>query len=218
MFIVQMEAGSKVQNLQKINRLCHHIIKWEKLKNNEIIQCKRCQRLGHTASNCNLGYRCVKCSEPHMPGKCPITHDSITDRSKLYCANCNSHGHPASYRGCPVLLELKRKMLEKKNEFKEKRDKKLISLKNYVKNNVSFAEILKGSLSQEESQLMSGPLINSLPPVERNDMLNEFKSQILTMIQKQQEQINNITILIENTDKKINYVLNIIDNGTAKNG
>lgn len=218
MFIVQLEAGSKVQKLQKINRLCHHVIKWEKFKSNETIQCKRCQRLGHTASNCNLRYRCVKCSEPHMPGKCHITPDNISDRSKLYCANCNSHGHPASYRGCPVILELKRKMLEKKNEIKEKREKKLISLNNYVKSNVSFAETIKGTSNQEESQSKRSPLINSLHSVGINDILNEFKTQILTLIQKQQEQINNIATLIENTDKKINYVLNIIDNEPARNG
>lgn len=32
-FMVQFEANSQLRNLQKINRVCHHVIKWEKLKN-----------------------------------------------------------------------------------------------------------------------------------------------------------------------------------------
>lgn len=152
------------------------------------------------------------------PGNCPITPDSITDRSKLFCANCNSYGHPASYRGCPVFLDLKRRMTEKKEEIKEKRDKKLVNMKNYVRSNISFAEMLKSRSNQEESQSNRGQINNNQSSTEINNMLTEFKSQIVTLIQKQQEQINNMTILMENTEKKINYVLSIIDNGFARNG
>lgn len=123
-FLVQLEAGSKIQNVLKIKSLCHHIILWDKLKNKNIIQCKRCQRLGHTASNCNLKYRCVKCNEPHEPEDCNIKENSITDRAKLYCANCKIHGHPASYRGCPILLELKKKHKKKKRIYKKKEKRK----------------------------------------------------------------------------------------------
>ncbi|EFN73731.1 Nucleic-acid-binding protein from transposon X-element, partial [Camponotus floridanus] len=108
-FLVQLEAGSKIHNLIKINRLCHHIITWDKLKNKNIIQCKRCQRLGHVASNCNLKYRCVKCKDSHVPGECKLSPNSIQDKNQLYCANCQSYGHPASYRGCPILLNLKKR-------------------------------------------------------------------------------------------------------------
>lgn len=83
-FLVQLETGNKIHNLQKINRLCHHVISWDKLKNKDIIQCKKCQRIGHVASNCNLKYRCVKCNDPHDPGECKVSPNSIQDKTKLY--------------------------------------------------------------------------------------------------------------------------------------
>lgn len=101
-FIVQLDANSQLHKLQKVNRLCHHVITWEKLKKSETLQCKRCQRLGHVASNCNMKYRCVKCCEQHDPGKCKLSKDSKVDTQQLYCANCKEYGHPASYRGCPI--------------------------------------------------------------------------------------------------------------------
>lgn len=42
-FLVQLSAVSQIHRLQKVTRLCHHVITWEKVKTSEIIQCKRCQ-------------------------------------------------------------------------------------------------------------------------------------------------------------------------------
>lgn len=119
-FMVQLDASSQTHELQKINRLAHHVIKWEKLKSKDIIQCKKCQRIGHVATNCNMRFRCVKCSEQHDPGNCSLPTKTNNDRSKVYCVNCKNFGHPASYRGCPVLIELKRKATEKKSRYKKR--------------------------------------------------------------------------------------------------
>lgn len=100
-FLVQCSAESNIKKLTAINKLLFQIVKWESLKKEEVVQCKKCQRLGHVASNCNLSYRCVKCAKSHQPGECTVT--ATTKREELYCANCEKHGHPASYRGCPII-------------------------------------------------------------------------------------------------------------------
>ena len=102
-YLVQLSANSQTNLLHKIKCLNHQTIWWEKLKKRDSIQCKKCQRFGHTASNCKLDYRCVKCEKNHQPGECeipPITE--VDDKSKLYCVTCQKYGHPASYRGCPI--------------------------------------------------------------------------------------------------------------------
>lgn len=49
-----------------------------------------------------------------------------------------------------------------------------------------------------------------------NDLINDFKMQVMTLLQKQ-EQINNLTQIVENVEKKTNYVLNIIDSMYSQN-
>jgi len=72
-FIVQLSPKSNLNKLKEIKFVCHHVVFWEKLKKRDIMQCKKCQRLGHAAINCNLQYRCVKCNAEHKPGDCKIT-------------------------------------------------------------------------------------------------------------------------------------------------
>jgi hypothetical protein len=51
---------------------------------------------GHAASNCNRPYRCVKCTEEHLPGQCKRT----TREGHAACVNCNGQ-HPANSIECP---------------------------------------------------------------------------------------------------------------------
>lgn len=43
-------------------------VKWQMMRKPTVIQCKRRQRLNHSASNCTLPYRCVKCTQNHKTG------------------------------------------------------------------------------------------------------------------------------------------------------
>lgn len=138
-FMVQLSADSNLSKLKEIRYLSHNVIYWEKLKKKEIIQCKRCQRLGHAAVNCNMQYRCVKCNNEHQPGECKL---SSSDVKQVYCTNCNNFGYPASYRGCPKMKEIKLR-LDRKN----KQENNLVSISNknisYVKPGVTYADTAK---------------------------------------------------------------------------
>lgn len=95
-FQVHFNKGTKLFNVQnQIKVICHYRIIWELPKKvKDVLQCKRCQRYGHGASNCNLPYRCVKCNNTHEPGQCKKS----SNQSPI-CINCKEE-HTANYRGC----------------------------------------------------------------------------------------------------------------------
>ncbi|CAD6212894.1 GSCOCG00011074001-RA-CDS [Cotesia congregata] len=112
-----MSPDSKRNGVHAIKSLDHHIITWEALRKSEIVQCKNCQRFNHTAANCNLEYRCVKCNTPHGPGECQLKKpDDTTDRSNLFCVLCHTNGHAASYKGCTKYKEIKTKNQQAKTK------------------------------------------------------------------------------------------------------
>jgi hypothetical protein len=54
----------------------------------------RCQQCGHTKSNCNRPFLCVKCGGHHNSRECKKSEDTPAT-----CALCGGN-HPANYRGC----------------------------------------------------------------------------------------------------------------------
>lgn len=138
-FIIQLSADSNLTKLKGIKYISHDVY-WEKRKKNEIIQCKRCQRLGHAAVNCNMQYRCVKCNKEHKPGDCKNLRSDI---NKVYCINCNNFGHPASYRGYPKINEIKAR-IDNRNKIK---NNNLLIPNNDISSNVtpdsSYADVAR---------------------------------------------------------------------------
>ena len=61
-----------------------------------IVQCSKCQDLGHTKTYCHHQARCVRCAGPHASNTCQIPRDQPPK-----CALCGED-HPASYKGCIV--------------------------------------------------------------------------------------------------------------------
>jgi hypothetical protein len=64
------------------------------------VQCKRCQRFGHTQRNCGYAPRCVACGGTHLSGECS------TPKQQLKCCSCRGN-HTANYRGCSKWKEAK---------------------------------------------------------------------------------------------------------------
>jgi hypothetical protein len=57
------------------------------------LQCKGCQRFGHTQRYCGYAPRCVVCGEAHISVECS------TSQRQLKCCSCGAN-HTANYRGC----------------------------------------------------------------------------------------------------------------------
>lgn len=82
MYLVQIDPSSNLSKLQEIKYVFYHVVRWEKLVKKQEAQCRRCQRFGHAASNCNMNYRCVKCNEVHKPGECKLKAKSEIETGK----------------------------------------------------------------------------------------------------------------------------------------
>ncbi|KAL7305834.1 hypothetical protein TKK_0002076 [Trichogramma kaykai] len=138
-FLIQLSADSSTKELTKINFLLHQVIRWEMLHRTEPPQCKRCQRIDHVASNCNMDYRCVKCVDKHEPGQCKLTEKT---NASVQCVLCGMTGHPASFRGCT----------ERQRQIDLINNKKNINNRNNI-NRGSYANITKGSTSAHHQEI-----------------------------------------------------------------
>lgn len=94
--------------LKNIRNIGHFLVKFERMKSSKVIQCKRCQRFSHTASQCFFNYRCVQCVNLHDPGCCPRGNNK---KLALGCINCqengfNHNGHTANdFKNCKFFNE-----------------------------------------------------------------------------------------------------------------
>lgn len=67
-----------------------------------VLQCYKCQQVGHPASDCPNSQVCLKCGENHTHHDCP--NKDSTDPQTLKCANCEGN-HAACSRKCEYLRE-----------------------------------------------------------------------------------------------------------------
>lgn len=103
-YICIFPAGTKSQEIFKINRLCYVCVKWEKYKNNlKYIQCYRCLSFNHISTHCCGEERCLNCSGPHKSAECTSNIQK--------CANCRGT-HKANDPVCPSL----QKEIEKREQ------------------------------------------------------------------------------------------------------
>ena len=224
--LVQLSNNSELSDIVKIKSLAYQRVKWENLKKPKLFQCRRCQRLGHANSNCNLPYGCVKCAQNHEIGKCPITKEA--DKAALKCANCGNTGHTASYKGCPYLKfasDLKKQTSTKhKKCFQQKVNRIYWSTTanlSYANAAQSPANIRFSQVPQFHINRRSDPPLhpsNNHPPASddfaqeifsANDRpprwAHEFQQRIMTLIT---EQLKVMNIQITANSSRIDFLFN----------
>lgn len=157
MFIVQLSPTSAGAHVHLIKRLLFQQVLWEKLKKPDRSQCKRCQGIGHAASNCNCKPRCVKCTDTHPIGECPIKNVTLDIDDPRYikpkCVLCKGEGHPASYRGCPRAIELKKKVQQKIAQAANKRQANLSRISRQVNPQLPFSAVVAAAASHSHVSL-----------------------------------------------------------------
>jgi hypothetical protein len=93
-FIVTVARGPEVSKIRSITQLCGLRVTVESYTVPKgPLQCKRCQRFGHTLRNSGYAPRCVACGEAHLLAECS------TAREQLKCCGLGGN-HTANYRGC----------------------------------------------------------------------------------------------------------------------
>ena len=198
-FLIQLPPNFNTRILYNIKFLANQKVKWEKLRKNKIFQCRNCQGVGHTSANCNLGYKCVKCANTHKYGECQIKDK--TDKSKIYCVNCENYGHPASYRGCPFLKFSQQFLNACKQQRKNLNKKTVNNIVNYTSRNVSYAQALGNngeSHSTQHNEFGSGNV---------NSPIDDLKREIISAINRQFESIEK---RIADNTRKINLIFNFL--------
>ncbi|CAG9822152.1 unnamed protein product [Phaedon cochleariae] len=95
--LVIIQVPKSETRIWEIKDCCSYVVRIEAQRQvkNQIPQCHRCQKYGHSQKNCRCLYRCVKCGDQHPTADC--TKPRTTDAK---CANCSGK-HFANYRGCP---------------------------------------------------------------------------------------------------------------------
>jgi hypothetical protein len=93
-FIVSVARGPDVAKVLSLTELCGLRVQVETYRAPKgPLQCKRCQRFGHTQRNCGYATRCVASGDGHPSGTC------ATSEQQLKCCSCGGN-HTAKYRGC----------------------------------------------------------------------------------------------------------------------
>lgn len=121
-----------------------------------------------------MEFRCVKCAQPHGPGKCTLVKSASKD--KLLCANCGQPGHPASYLGCPYIVNINNKFKKTTQTNEQNIKRQNIITSNYIQPGRSFKEVMSGN-SNIHNPHIPNPSLNYQqyhhhpPPPEYSDQL-----------------------------------------------
>ena len=159
------------------------IVKFEPpLVKKEIIQCKRCQRYGHTQKYCNHNIRCVKCAGNHSTDQC-----TKSPETPAKCIHCQGE-HPANYKGCSAYKSLHNirypKLRPKDTNIQEPKPQKLTSP------TVSYAKATQGNVYNSKTHSVHTE--NRIPTPQSTDNITRLDK----LIEKQTEQINNLLSLL----------------------
>jgi hypothetical protein len=115
-FIVSVARGPDVAKVRSLTELCGLRVQVETYNAPKgPLQCKRCQRFGHTQRNCGYAPRCVACGDAHPSGKC------VTPKQQLKCCSCGGN-HTANYRGCSKWKEAKAAAAKRAQNERGRRD------------------------------------------------------------------------------------------------
>ena len=183
LFFIDLKQKGNNKEIYNVNRLMNSIVKFEPpLVKKEIVQCKRCQRYGHTQKYCNHNFRCVKCAGNHPTDQC-----TKSPETPAKCIHCQGE-HPANYKGCSAYKTLHNikypKLRPKDLTIQEPRPQKLTSP------SVSYAQATQGNVNNSKTHSVHTE--NRIPTPQNT---NNF-TRLEKLIEKKTEQINNLLSLL----------------------
>ncbi|GFX27913.1 uncharacterized protein TNCV_3083351 [Trichonephila clavipes] len=134
-------------NTQAMIRRKEEMVKVEGYLVRGITQCFNCNNFYHTAANCFMKPRCLKCGKEHATKNCHLKERQLNP----FCINCQDFGHSACYTKCP-------KFPQPKNgtAFSDPIKKKNFVSK-WTKEGISFANVV------------SGEILSQTPPENKNN-------------------------------------------------
>lgn len=113
---VVLPENTDTKAFEQIRFILHIRVYIQMLRPSAVLQCKRCQRINHSANYCTYPYRCVKCTENHEPGQCKLNAPGNTLKPK--CCNCGGEHAASSYDCQYISNEINRRKNKNKQENK----------------------------------------------------------------------------------------------------
>ena len=207
LFFIDLKQKPNNKEIYNISRLMNVIVKFEPPQiKKEIVQCKRCQRYGHTQKYCNHTFRCVKCAGTHPTDQC-----SKSPETSAKCIHCQGD-HPANYKGCSAYKTLYSnkypKLRAKEVTYQTPSPPKFTitpipstnqtpSPTKFTTPSTYYAQAVQGTQNIPNSHRDLPP--NSAPNSPNTDNVSRLEK----LIEKQSKQINNLLSLLTHIMDKL---------------
>ncbi|GFT61453.1 uncharacterized protein TNCV_138681 [Trichonephila clavipes] len=138
-FLITMPRNEFNLTIFDLTHLGYMQVKIEGYSVRGITQCFNCNNFYHTAANCHMITRCLKCGKEHLKKECDIKER----QENPYCINCDTYGHTACYTKCPNFPKSK-----KGSPLLNRNNKKFTS--NNVVEGISFANMVSGNKNNND--------------------------------------------------------------------
>ncbi|GFW56825.1 nucleic-acid-binding protein from transposon X-element [Trichonephila clavipes] len=170
-FLVILPRNANNSKIFDLAHLSYLQVKVEGYLVRGITQCFNCNNFFHTATNCFMKPRCLKCGKEHATKNCHIK-ERLTN---LFCINCQDFGHSACYTKCPKFPQTK-----KGTAFTDPIKKKNFVSK-WTKEGMSFANVV------------SGEILSQTPPENNNNKKEDSPREFLS----QEDNISHLAQVLE---------------------
>lgn len=181
LWLIVLQPNTDTKELFKIKSIESAIIKFEFLRKPKVIQCKRCQRFNHSASNCFLPYRCVKCTDKHDPGKC--MSQTKGNKFKPKCVNCLGNHTANDAANCSVFKKIIESKLGKQKVSDKQPVLKPTNQPSAHRTTQSYADRIKMNKQQNKTNNIESKGID-LFIINQNKILSDFMRSIKQMQQQ----------------------------------
>ncbi|GFT46800.1 uncharacterized protein TNCV_967261 [Trichonephila clavipes] len=140
-FLVTLPRNKENLTIFDLKHVGHMQVKIEGYSVKGTTQCFNCNDFFHTAANCHMTPRCLKCGKAHLTKDCDIKER----QENPFCINCEVYGHTACYTKCPKFPK------PKNGNPITNRNKKAFTSNNVVEG-ISFANMVAGKPKNNDPQ------------------------------------------------------------------
>lgn len=209
MFFIDLEPNPNNKDIYELTFLLNAKVTFEPpRKNKEAVQCKKCQRYGHTKTYCWYPFRCVKCGQNHDTKSC-----SKLKTTPAKCVLCDGD-HPANYRGCSVYKDMKHKKTPPPRERSLNKSNERVSSQPQAieqpsvpstseQSNTPSTRPVSGSMTYAQAASLTSPSVSNTDSMNFAQTLNSFFDKFEKLMSQQAQQIGTLITLLTTVISKI---------------
>lgn len=195
MFFVDLQPNDNNKEIYNVRKLMNLVVRFEApYTRQEIPQCMRCQRHGHTKNFCTRHPRCVKCAGSHFTKDCVRKERD----NNVKCVNCG-RDHPANYKGCAIYQQLYQKHFPS-STYRQK-DNSIMQISKTppmqsTQPGISYAQMVKHQTQQLQPAHHTGQPNHITSASQQTDILNRMETMMETFMERMGKMLDLITTLV----------------------